>query len=252
MAKKDIGTGEVRGRKAVHIKQFIVRRSTLPIARRVSARGFTLFELLVSMLLTSLVMAAAYSIFRLQTHTVNDQSNRLDAQAYARSVLDMMVREIRNAGYNPTGTTSGANCAGGSAGTPGVVTATATSFRFTYDYRGASATDPSDGDCSDADEDIAYAWDTTGCSGGLGNITRNGSANPLTDCNVTNSFAISYFKQDGTSLTAPVTGANLALIQRVQITLTVQSKNPDIQAGGQTLNATVTSNVDLRNRGLPS
>jgi len=197
-------------------------------------------------------MAAAYSIFRLQTHTVNDQANRLDAQAYARSVLDMMVREIRNAGNNPTGTTSGTNCAGGSAGTPGVVTATATSFRFTYDFQGTTAGSVPNGTCGDADEDITYAYDTTGCAAGLGNITRNGSTNPLTDCNVTNSFTISYFKQDGTSLTAPVTGTNLALIQRVQISLTVQSKNPDVQAGGQTLNATVTSNVDLRNRGLPS
>jgi prepilin-type N-terminal cleavage/methylation domain-containing protein len=214
--------------------------------------GFTLVELLVSLLLTSIILGAVYSVYRMQSHTLKIQENRLDAQEYARSVLDLMVRETRNAGYNPKGATSGANCAGGSAGAPGVVTAGATSFRFTYDYRGTNATDPSDGDCGDADEDITYAWNTTGCSGGLGNITRNGSSNPLTECNVT-SFDIRYFKQDGTELSRPVTGAtNLSSIQRVQITLTVQSKNPDSQFGGQQLNATVTSNVDLRNRGLPS
>jgi prepilin-type N-terminal cleavage/methylation domain-containing protein len=212
--------------------------------------GFTLAELLVAMLLTSIIMGAVYSVYRMQSHTMKIQENRLDAQGYARSVLDMMVREIRNAGYNPLGTASGTNCAGGSAGTPGVVTATATSFRFTYDFQGTTAGSVPNGTCADADEDITYTY-TTGCAAGLGDITRNGSSNPLTECNVS-SFTISYFKQDGTSLTAPVTGTNLALIQRVQITLTVQSKNPDAQFGGQQLNATVTSNVDLRNRGLPS
>jgi hypothetical protein len=184
-------------------------------------------------------MGAVYSVYRMQSHTMKIQEKRLDAQDYARSVLDMMVREIRNAGYFPVGacTTSPVN-------TNGIITASSQTFRFVYDSNAANG-------CADADENITFAWDTSGCTGGLGNITRNGSTNPLTDCNVS-SFTISYFKQDGTSLTAPVTGTNLALIQRVQITLTVQSKNPDSQFGGQQLNATLTSNVDLRNRGLPS
>ena len=39
------------------------------------------------------------------------------------------AREIRNAGYNPRGATSGINCAGSpTAGTPGVVSASSTSF----------------------------------------------------------------------------------------------------------------------------
>jgi prepilin-type N-terminal cleavage/methylation domain-containing protein len=217
--------------------------------------GFTLVELLVSLLLTSIIMAAVYSVYRMQSHTLKIQENRLDAQEYARSVLDLMVRETRNAGYNPkgavSGTALGTNCAGGAVGAPGVVTATATTFRFTYDFQGTTAGSAPNGTCDNADEDITYTY-TTGCAAGLGNITRNGTANPLTECNVT-SFDIRYFKQDGTELSRPVTGpTNLSSIQRIQITLTVQSKNPDSQFGGQQLNATMTSNVDLRNRGLPS
>ncbi|TMB70333.1 MAG: prepilin-type N-terminal cleavage/methylation domain-containing protein [Deltaproteobacteria bacterium] len=235
-------------------KRLRFQGSTLNARHHGAHAGFTLAELLVSMLLSSIIMGGVYSVYRMQSHTMKIQEKRLDAQDYARSVLDMMVREIRNAGNNPKGATGGANCAGGSAGAPGVVTATATTFRFTYDFQGTTAGSVPNGTCDNADEDITYAFDTT-CSGGgsLGNITRNGSSNPLTDCNVvTSSFTISYFKQDGTSLTAPVTGTNLALIQRVQITLTVQSKNPDSQFGGQQLDATMTSSVDLRNRGLPS
>ncbi len=42
----------------------------------------------------------------------------------------------------------------------------------------------------------------------------------------------------------------LAAIQRVKITVTGHSKNPDADFGGQLI-STMTSNVDLRNIGLP-
>ncbi len=203
-------------------------------------RGFTLVELLVSMLLTFIVMGAIYSVFRVQTHTVKAQENRMEAQEYARAVLDLMVREIRNAGYFPVGacTTSPAN-------TSGIVSADAQTFQFVYDANALNG-------CADADENITYAFDTTNCSTGFGNITRNGS--PLTDCNVptgTINFSFTYYPIDSTTAySTPVAAGNLGSIQRVSISLTVQSKNTDAQFGGQ-LNATMTSNADLRNRGLP-
>lgn len=203
-------------------------------------RGFTLVELLVSMLLTSIVMGAIYSVYRVQTHSVKAQENRMEAQEYARAVLDMMVREIRNAGYFPVGacTTSPAN-------TSGIVSADTQTFQFVYDANALNG-------CADADENITYAFDTTNCSTGFGNITRNGS--PLTDCNVptgTSNFSFTYYPIDSTTAySTPVTAGNLGSIQRVSISLTVQSKNTDAQFGGQ-LNATMTSNADLRNRGLP-
>ena len=221
-----------------------------PFASRLTRNaGFTIIELLVSVLLTSIIMGAIYSVYRVQTHSAKAQEMRMEAQEYARSVLDMMVREIRNAAYNPISASS-TTCTGGAAGPPGVITATATSLRFTYDYRGSTEGSNPDGDCGDADEDITYTY-TTGCAAGLGDVTRNGSGNPLTICNVT-SFSLRYFKQDGTELTSlPLSATDRDAIQRVLITLTVQSLKPDTEFGGQ-LNATVTSNADLRNRGLPS
>ncbi len=246
-------TGEGEKRKTVRRRGFTVQRLTLHLAHRASAGGFTLFELLVSMVITSIIMAAAYSMFRLQTHTMKVQENRLDAQEYARSVLDLMVREIRNAGYAPTG----ASCAG-------VLVANSQKLQFKYDAN-------ADNDCGDADEDITYDFDLTGCPSGFGNITRKegvNAAQPLTDCNVptgTANFAFTYFPQNCTNnFSTPVGGGaaacpasaggnagTVAAIQRVSISLTVQSKNPDPVFGGQ-LNATMTSNADLRNRGLPS
>lgn len=226
--------------------QFEVQISKLHVARCTSRRGFTIIELLVSMLLTSIIMGAIYSVYRVQTHSAKVQGSRLEAQEYARSVLDMMVREIRNAGYFPTGTACSSP-----ANTSGIVAADAQSFQFVYDF-------DANGDCLGPDENITYAFSTAGCASGFVDITRKEGANaaqPMTDCNVptgTANFSFTYYPQDSiTAYATPVASGSLGSIQRVLISLTVQSKKPDTEFGGQ-LNATMTSNADLRNRGLPS
>lgn len=166
----------------------------------------------------------------------------MEAQEYARSVLDMMVREIRNAGYAPTG-----------AGCAGIVIANAQKLQFRLDA-------DADGDCGGPNEDITYELSGS-------NITRaadGATAESLTNSNVT-AFQLTYFPQDcSNNFSSPVgagaaacpasAGSNagtLAAIQRVSISLTVQSLKPDTEFGGK-LDATMTSNADLRNRGLPS
>jgi len=161
------------------------------------------------------------------------QENRMEAQQYARSVLDLMVREIRNVGYFPVGacTTTPLNY-------DGIITAEAQSFQFVYDA-------DADNDCAGPDENIAYAYDTVNKD-----ITRavdGGAPQVLTDENATN-LDLKYFQQDGTELTRPVAPADLPNIKRVLISLTVQSKDTGTEFGGGQLNATMTSNVDLRNR----
>lgn len=218
-----------------------------------SKKGFTIIELLVSVLLTSIIMGAIYSVYRVQTHSAKVQENRLEAQEYARSVLDLMVREIRNAAYNPLSAILGASCGGGIiAGTPGIVTATSTAISFTYDFRGTNSTDPPDGDCNDADEEITYQYQSPGpqnCPTSFGDVTRtaNGSTESLTNCNVT-ALSLTYYAQNSSTAMSPVVAAS---VQRVEISVTVKSLKPDAEFGGQ-LTATMTSNADLRNRGLPS
>ncbi|HWO42650.1 MAG TPA: prepilin-type N-terminal cleavage/methylation domain-containing protein [Candidatus Eisenbacteria bacterium] len=200
-----------------------------------SQSGFTIAELLVSTALSLMVLAGVYTVFRSQTHTVKAQEEHMEAHEYALAVIDLMVREIRNAGYFPTGTacTNVAN-------TAGVVSASSTSLRFVYDSNG-------DGNC---EEDITYSF--TGS-----NITRtyNGSTETLTDGNVT-AFTFTYFPQQ-TSGTAPsaltcsttCNSTELAQIQKVRIGITVQSQNTDSEfGGGRSVDMSV--NADLRNRGL--
>lgn len=202
-------------------------------------RGFTLVELMVSASLSLFLLATVYGVFRSQTHTVKGQESRLEAQEYAMSVLDLMVREIRNTGYFPTTACNN---------TGGITSATATSFSFVYDKN-------NDGACSGDDEVVVFAYDGA-------NVTRNGQA--LTDGNAT-AFLFTYYPQQ-TSGTAPApycysTGnpsgcsgdlaANLIAVQKITISVTVQSKNPDVEFGGLST-ITMSSGADLRNHNVPS
>ena len=205
--------------------------------------GFSLPELLVAAGLSLGVMASIYGLFRSQTHTIKGQESRMEAHEYALAVLDTMVREIRNTGYFPTGVacTNVAN-------TGGIVTTpTADSFRLVYDTNG-------DGTC---EEDVAFAYDSVNR-----NILRNGAA--LTNGNAA-AIQFTFYPQQ-TSSTAPApfcfsTGnplgcsgnlsANLNVVQKIMISVTVQAASPDVQFGGQS-SVTMSSSADLRNHGLPS
>lgn len=203
-------------------------------------RGFTLIEILVSMGFSLAVLASIYGMFRAQTHTIKGQESRMEAHEYAMSVLDTIVREIRNTGYFPTSTacTNVAN-------TGGIVTADAQSFQLVYD------TD-ADGSC---EENVAFTYNSV-----TKNILRNGTA--LTDDNAT-AIQFTYYPQQTTS-TAPApycvsTGVpsgcsgtlsgSLASVQKVAVSITIQAKSPDTQFGGQST-ITMTSTADLRNHGL--
>ena len=221
--------------------------------------GFSVGELLVATVMIFILIGVIYNTFRVQIHTTKSQESRVVAQEYARAALDMMVREIRNLGYFPAGAACPAP-----ANTSGFVTANVQSIQFVYDLNG-------DNDCADADEDITYQYQAPGpqnCPSGFGDITRtaNGNTLAITNCNVPNTagtLSFNYFPQDCTdNFTTPVgggapacpTGApnagTLAAIQRVLISLTVQSTGPDREFGGGQLDAIMNSSVNLRNRGL--
>jgi Tfp pilus assembly protein PilW len=205
-------------------------------------RGFTFPEVVVSAALSLAVLAAIYGVFRAQTHTIKGQEGRMEAHEYAMSVLDLIVREIRNTGYFPTGTACSTP-----ANTAGVVTATAQTFRLVYDSNG-------DGAC---EEDVAFTYDGTNR-----NILRNGS--PLTDGNATAVQFIYYPQQTSSTAPAPYCvsagnpagcsgdlASNLSRVQKISISVTIQSKTSDTEFGGQS-SLTMSSTADLRNHNLPS
>ena len=93
-------------------------------AARGRDRGFTVVELIISMFIVGIVAAAIFTLYNSFYGATRSQDLLLEAQQNARVGIDLMERELVNAGYD--------------AGTADIVTeATANSIEFTY-------TDPSD------------------------------------------------------------------------------------------------------------
>lgn len=213
-------------------------KSTLTTLAPKNAQGFTLTELLVAMGLSLFVLAGVGSLFRAQTHTVKGQESKMEANEYALTVIDMVVREVRNAGYFPSTACDA---------TGGITAATATGVTIQYDKN-------SDGGCSGDDEIVAFAYDSVNL-----NVTRNGVA--LSDGNVT-AVNFAYYPQQ-TSSTGPApycvspgvpSGCSGTLsssylsVQKIIISLTVAPKSTDTNFSGSPVTMSLTA--DLRNHGV--
>jgi len=83
-------------------------------------KGFTLIELLIAMAITGIVAGAIFTAFQSQQKSYLIQDQITEMQQNLRAAMDIMVREIRMAGYDPYGN-SGA----------GIVAATRNSISFT-------------------------------------------------------------------------------------------------------------------------
>ena len=66
--------------------------------------GFTLVELLIAMAIGLIILAALSSTFLMQRKIYDVQEQIVEMVQTARAAMDMMTREIRMAGYAPTGT----------------------------------------------------------------------------------------------------------------------------------------------------
>ena len=65
--------------------------------------GFTLLEILVALVLTGLVSAAIYNVYISQNKSYAVQDRVAEMQQNMRAAMYMMKREIRMAGYDPSG-----------------------------------------------------------------------------------------------------------------------------------------------------
>ena len=71
-------------------------------------RGFTLVEMLIAMVIVGIMGIALVGFLRAQHQTMVRQNSGVLATQNARAAMDMLARELRNAGYNPRGALSGA------------------------------------------------------------------------------------------------------------------------------------------------
>jgi type IV pilus assembly protein PilW len=85
-------------------------------------RGFTLVEIMVSMVIVSLVVAGIYAVYTIQQRTYTVQEQVTEMQQKIRSALDFMARDMRMTNY-----TYDNNCQAS-----GIISATSTFFSADY------------------------------------------------------------------------------------------------------------------------
>lgn len=74
--------------------------------------GFTLVELMIALLIGSIVIASVYTVFISQHRSYNAQENVVEMQQNLRVSMDMLVYDIRSAGYDPNNLGAGITVAG--------------------------------------------------------------------------------------------------------------------------------------------
>ncbi len=154
-------------------------------------RGFTIVELLVGLAIGLILLGVAVKIFLVQQRAYSVQEQLSEMQQNIRAAMDMIVKESKMAGYNPTGASFNG------------ITYDTSQLRILADIDGNGTT-------TGTNEDITYTYD----AGNL-QIERDtgGGGQPLAE-NITE-FTFSY----GTDTSAD--------IRQIEITITGRTDKTD-------------------------
>lgn len=186
--------------------------------------GFTLVELMITLLISSIVLGSVFIVYSNQQKTYVDSEHLADMQQNLRAALLIMTSEIREAGCDPT-EKSGA----------GIVSASKSHFRFTRDIagHGLAPGTRADGDLDDGNEDVEFGFSTAQFDansdgivdgGGVGDLGRQtggaGGFQPIAENIQAIEFA--YILEDGTIVSAP-TLSQLNQIRAVQVSILARS-----------------------------
>lgn len=190
-----------------------------------SQSGFSLVELIVSMLITVIILGVAVTIFSSALKTRSRESSRTDAITSAQAALNIMSREIGNAGFGLSDN--------------GVVpdsTSTVLHIRSNFVNTGLNRNTT-----SDPGEDVVFYLDGTGQDQ---SVVRHDNNTNETSGIINRISRVEFDYQNYVNSGTPPVGAGPAT-GKVTITLTVLL--PDIvgQPSGQTVK--VSSDVTLRN-----
>ena len=163
--------------------------------------GFTLVEMLVALGIGMVVLAAVTTTFISQARFYSAQEQVNEMEQNARGALDLIMRELKMAGYNPNG------------GSFSGVTYNASQLLIQADLDSNGAISTS----STANEQITYTHDSA--NNQIKRALGSGTAQVLAD-NIT-LFTFSYLDSNGASTT---TTAN---IRQVAVSITAQTAKPD-------------------------
>ena len=176
-------------------------------------RGFTLVELLIGMLVGLIVLGALASTFIIQSKSYDVQEQVAEMVQTARAAMDMISREVRMAGYDPSLASTGI------VGIP----YDADQLQILADFRGdgdGPPVDPPDGDTDEENEDVIYTHDDPNDQ-----IDRDTGGGPQPFAENIEAFDFDYLDSSGadTNITAN--------IRQIRLTITARTGKPDPNYG---------------------
>jgi prepilin-type N-terminal cleavage/methylation domain-containing protein len=208
-------------------------------------RGVTLIEQLMSLAIGSVMIVLLYAYFRSEIYHSLALETKTAALEDSRGALDIMTRDLRNAGSWGTGSAppetgvaddpqsdADAVCNRVYQAGPGVI-------HVQMDLNG-------NGNCADVDPRESIRYELTGptstCPGPY-IIRRNGDCLVANVVPAANGRIFTFYDRQGVELgSAPIREA----IRRVKVEFAVQSRNPDPKVSGHVGSALISS-VEFRN-----
>ena len=183
--------------------------------------GYSLVELLLTLVITLIIMGAAVAVFSGALSIRARESSKTDAITSAQAALSVMSREIGNAGYGLL--------------TNGLVVGdcSSTALRFRANTTNTNAT------ITEAGEDITYFFDATSQS-----VVRHDRVTGVTSGIINRVSSVSFSYQNYTNVGNLDVGPSVQT-GKVTIALTVNLENVPGQPQNQTV--VLTSDVTLRN-----
>ncbi len=202
--------------------------------------GFTLVELLVVIAMLSVMLAALVGLFTNLSESYTTEEVRANAQQDVRAAMDLITRDIRMAGLDPTLSDNF-----------GIIKAEDDNIRFTIDIN-------LDGSIDDNDERITYFFDRP--NNRIDRILGEGAGSPEQDTlidyvfiplgpyNIANSSLddnplFSYHDENGALIATPVDATELEDIREIRLTVKVR-----LPAGKKgTVERALTTRIQARN-----
>ena len=195
----------------------MAKKTVHPLA---NDQAFTLVELMVALAMATFFIMITMTLADVSTQSYRAQERVSNAQQSVRAALDMMVRDIRMAGYDPMSQSFGPTAG------IGILTATATDFQYTADLN-ADQID------NGGRENIRYFYDAA-----MRRLRQQeGGATAQTFIENVSALNFTYLDVDGNPA---ATNDSIAMIV---VTLSVQDRN---QQGG-TFQRTLTTRINCRN-----
>lgn len=197
--------------------------------------GFTLVELLIALGISSILATAMYTFFLGQQRSATVQQDLVGIQQDLRAVMQALTRDIRMAGYDPTGSGAFGFLAEGTFATKGgdkqTVSTTGSSLACTVDLNGKGTVDV---EAQDRDgnkttdlremEQVAYRLTANGRLQRFS--TTTGAILWATLAENIEGLAFTYHSTDGTAI-ADLNPSTMPLIRSVTVSILIRARFPN-------------------------